>query len=75
MGCALAVMGVFIEKGLGLLLPGLTPDALGEVYHYTPSVNEVLVGLGIWAIGALCFTLMTKVSIAITLGEFRHQKT
>jgi molybdopterin-containing oxidoreductase family membrane subunit len=72
-GCALAVVGIFTEKGLGLLLPGLSPDALGEVYHYVPSVNEVAVGVGVWGIGALCFTLMAKVSIAISLGDLRYQ--
>ncbi len=72
-GCVLAVVGVFTEKGLGLLLPGLTPDALGEVYRYAPSANEILVGAGVWGIGALCFTLMSKVAIAITLGEFRYR--
>lgn len=72
-GCALAVVGIFTEKGLGLLLPGLSPDALGEVYRYVPSVNEVAVGVGVWGVGALCFTLMAKVSIAITLGDLRYQ--
>jgi len=73
-GCVLAVVGVFIEKGLGLLLPGLTPDMLGEVYRYAPSLNEVLVAAGVWAIGALFFTLMARVAMAITLGEFRYQQ-
>jgi Ni/Fe-hydrogenase subunit HybB-like protein len=71
-GCVLSFCGVFIEKGMGLLLPGLTPDALGEVYAYAPTLNEVLVGVGIWAIGALLFTLMVKVANAITTGEFRQ---
>ena len=64
--CALAIGGVFIEKGMGLLLPGLTPDMLGEVYRYHPSANEILVGAGIWGIGALVFTLMAKVALAVT---------
>lgn len=46
--CVLAVIGVYIEKGMGLLLPGMTPDMLGEVYRYVPSLNEVMVGAGIW---------------------------
>jgi Ni/Fe-hydrogenase subunit HybB-like protein len=69
LGCALSFSGIFIEKGMGLLLPGFTPDVLGEIYGYTPSAAEVLVGIGIWAIGALLFTLMTRVAIAITKGE------
>ena len=69
----LAFAGVFIEKGLGLLLPGMTPDVIGEVYHYVPSLHEVLIGLGVWATGALVYTLMLKVAIAISTGEFRHR--
>ena len=70
-GCLLAVFGTFIEKSLGLLLPGMTPDVLGEVYIYNPSMVEVVVGTGIWAVGALLFTLMVKVALAINIGEFR----
>jgi molybdopterin-containing oxidoreductase family membrane subunit len=68
---ALAVGGVFIEKGLGLLIPGTTPDVLGEVYAYNPSPIELLVGVRVWGVGALLFTLMVKVTMAIDAGEFR----
>jgi Ni/Fe-hydrogenase subunit HybB-like protein len=73
--CLAAIGGVFIEKGLGLLLPGMTPDALGEVYSYNPSLNEVLVSAGIWGIGALLFTLMAKVALAITTGQMRYTES
>ena len=36
-----------------------------------PSMNELLVGVGIWALGALLFTLMVRVASAITTGKFR----
>ncbi|MFQ5415530.1 MAG: sulfate reduction electron transfer complex DsrMKJOP subunit DsrP [Myxococcota bacterium] len=72
--CGLAICGVFIEKGLGLLLPGMTPDVLGEVYHYNPSINEVTVSIGVWAVGALLFTLMVKVALAIDDGSMRHER-
>jgi len=72
-GCLFSFCGIFIEKGMGLLLPGLTPDALGEIYSYLPSLNEVMVGAGIWGIGALLFTLMVKVAQAITTGELREE--
>jgi molybdopterin-containing oxidoreductase family membrane subunit len=73
-GCALAFAGVYIEKGLGLLLPGMTPDTIGEVYHYVPSLHELLIGLGVWGVGALLYTLMLKVAIAISMGEFHHRE-
>jgi len=72
LGCVFSFSGIYIEKGMGLLLPGFTPDALGEIYEYTPSLNEVMVGIGIWAVGALLFTLMARVAIAITAGDLRH---
>jgi len=36
-GCVLIYAGVYIEKGIGLLIPGFTPDTLGEIYEYIPS--------------------------------------
>jgi molybdopterin-containing oxidoreductase family membrane subunit len=56
---------------MGLLLPGMTPDTLGEVYIYNPSVTELSVGLGVWGVGALVYTLMLKVVLAINNGSFR----
>jgi molybdopterin-containing oxidoreductase family membrane subunit len=71
--CLLAIGGVFIEKGMGLVLPGLTPDALGELYTYTPSLNEVVVSIGVWGIGALLFTFMVRVAMAVDVGDMRYE--
>lgn len=35
---------------------------------------EIGVAVGIWAIGALLFTLMVKVSSAITAGDLQNQQ-
>ena len=69
-GCLAIYGGVYIEKGVGLVIPGQTPDTLGEIYEYTPSLNEVLVTAGVFATGFLLFTLMVKVAVPIALGEF-----
>ena len=68
-GCALIYASVYIEKGMGLIIPGLTPDPLGEIYVYTPSATEVMVAAGIFGVGFLVFTLMLKVAVPIMLGE------
>ena len=70
LGCVLIYAGVYIEKGMGLVIPGLTPDTLGEIYEYFPSANEVWISAGIFAVGFLLFTLMVKVATPIMLGEF-----
>jgi len=71
-GCVLIYMGVYIEKGIGLLIPGLTPDTLGEIYEYFPSKTEILVTAGIFSVGFLLYTIMLKVAVPIMLGEFKH---
>ncbi len=70
-GCVLIYIGVYIEKGLSLVIPGMTPDTLGEIYEYFPSTTEIQVAVGIFSLGFLVFTLMLKVAVPITLGEFR----
>lgn len=70
--CGLAIVGVWIEKGMGLVVPAFVPTPLGEVFEYSPSWGEVVVSLGIWALGLLVFTLLAKVAIPIELGTLRQ---
>ena len=69
-GCLATYAGVYIEKGMGLIIPGLTPDTLGEIYEYYPTTTELRVAAGVFAVGFLLFTLMLKVAVPISLGEF-----
>ena len=59
-GCMLIIIGVYIEKGMGLVVPGFIPDTLGEIYEYSPRMSEIVVTMGIWASGALLYTLLLK---------------
>ena len=74
-GCVLIYFGVYIEKGMTLLIPGFTPDTLGEIYEYTPSLNEILVAAGIFSVGFLVYTLLVKIAIPIVMGEFHVDKS
>ena len=67
--CVLAIVGIWIEKGMGLVIPGFIPSPLGEMVEYTPSLNETLVCLGIWAFGLLAYTLFLRMSIPILQGR------
>ena len=44
--CAAAVVGVWVEKGMGLVIPGFVPSPLGEIVDYTPSFTEFCVSAG-----------------------------
>jgi Ni/Fe-hydrogenase subunit HybB-like protein len=70
-GCFATYAGCYIDKGMGLIIPGLTPDTLGEIYVYFPTMTEFRVAAGVFAIGFLVFTLMLKVAVPISLGEFQ----
>lgn len=70
-GCLFIIAGVYIEKGMGLIIPGFVPDTLGEVYEYIPTMQEILVTIGIWATGAMLFTLMVKFAIPVYTGKLR----
>ena len=67
--CILAIIGIWIEKGMGLVVPGFIPTPLGEVVDYLPTLNETLICLGIWAFGLLLYTLMLRTTVPILQGD------
>jgi molybdopterin-containing oxidoreductase family membrane subunit len=69
-GCILVFIGVYIEKGMGLVIPGFIPDVLHEIYEYAPTGTEMLLSLGIWATGLFVFTMLLRVAIPILNGDF-----
>jgi len=63
--CAAVFVSIWIDKGLGLIVPGFIPNPLGEVYEYLPTINEALIVLGVWAMGGLILTLLYKVVLGV----------
>jgi molybdopterin-containing oxidoreductase family membrane subunit len=57
--------GVYIEKGMALVIPGMTPDTLGEFYEYVPTWTEIRIGAGIFSIGFMVFTMLCKIAIPL----------
>ncbi|NWG73455.1 MAG: polysulfide reductase NrfD [Rubrivivax sp.] len=70
--CAMAFAGIWIEKGMGLVVPGFIPSPIGEVTEYYPTVVEWLMTLGIWAFGFFILTILLKGAIGILLGDIRY---
>jgi Ni/Fe-hydrogenase subunit HybB-like protein len=73
-GCVLLFIGILIEKGVGTIIPGFIPEPWGKIDEYAPTWVELLVSLGIWAIGAFVFTVLAKVAIPIELGKRRYSE-
>ncbi|MDP2316364.1 MAG: NrfD/PsrC family molybdoenzyme membrane anchor subunit [Pseudomonadota bacterium] len=71
LACVLTMAGVWIEKGIGLIVPGFVPSTLHELVEYLPNALEWKVTLGIWALGLLVFTVGLKLAVAVFTGRMR----
>ena len=69
LSCFLMIVGIWIEKGMGLIVPAFIPSPLGEKVEYLPTTNETLVSLGIWAFGLLVFTILVRITIPVLSGR------
>ncbi|MGD9009752.1 MAG: polysulfide reductase NrfD [Desulfobacteraceae bacterium] len=64
-GCAVIVIGTWIDKGLGMISGGFVPNPLHEVNEYAPSIPEIGITLGVYAVGALVLTVLYKLVIGV----------
>ena len=72
--CVAAFIGVWIEKGMGLIIPGFVPSTLHEMVEYVPSLAEWQITAGIWAMGLMIYTIALKVSIPIFQGNVHFER-
>ena len=72
--CAALFLGIWIEKGMGLIVPGFIPGQWGQIVEYVPTWVEIGVTVGVWAFGAFVFTILVKVAVPIELGRVRFNK-
>jgi Ni/Fe-hydrogenase subunit HybB-like protein len=69
--CVVLFVAIWIEKGLGLVIPGFIPSPLGEIVEYAPTWVEYAVTAGIWAMGLFVLTVLVRVALPIELGTAR----
>ncbi len=58
------VLAIWIDKGLGMVVGGFVPSPLGAVTEYWPTLPEVGISTGIYAIGALILTGLYKIALS-----------
>ncbi|MCP4715669.1 MAG: polysulfide reductase NrfD [Deltaproteobacteria bacterium] len=75
LACILAFFGIWIEKGMGMIIPGFLPTPLGEIVEYFPSTNETLICIGVWAFGLLLYSWMVHLAVPILSGDFHHKES
>jgi molybdopterin-containing oxidoreductase family membrane subunit len=68
-GAIFVVLGIWLEKGLGFLIPGFIPSTIGDFVQYVPTLNEIFIVIGIWAAGLLIYTMLIKIALPIIKNE------
>ena len=63
--CVAIIAGVWIEKGLLLVVAGFNPTPLGGITPYAPTAPELAISLGIYGVGALLVTGFYRVALAV----------
>ncbi len=63
--CAVIFLGTWIDKGLGMIAGGFTPSPLHEINEYIPSLPEIGIALGVWAMGFLVLTALFKIAVSV----------
>jgi Ni/Fe-hydrogenase subunit HybB-like protein len=63
--CVVIFLGTWIDKGLGMIAGGFTPSPLHEINEYIPTVPEVAIALGVWALGFFVLTALFKIAVGV----------
>ena len=63
--CVFVFVSLWIEKGLGLVIPGFIPSPLEAVTEYMPTGTEIGITLGVWTLGLLLITLFYKIFVSV----------
>jgi len=63
--CVAVFASIWIDKGMGMVVTGFIPNPLGQVMEYTPTFIEILITLGVYAMGILIVTGLYKVALSV----------
>ena len=68
----LLFIAIWMEKGIGLIVPGLIPSPLGEIVDYLPTWVELCVTLGVFSLGLTVVTWLIRAALII---EDKYEKS
>jgi molybdopterin-containing oxidoreductase family membrane subunit len=61
----LLVIGTWLDKGVGLLIGGFTPNPFEAFTSYAPTLQEGLITLAVYATGIFVITILYKVALSV----------
>ncbi|MBI4964689.1 MAG: polysulfide reductase NrfD [Desulfomonile tiedjei] len=74
-GCAAVFFSLWMEKGIMLVVTGYIPSPLETITEYHPTIPEMGITLGVWALGFFILTILYKVALSVReqeIGEASH---
>jgi molybdopterin-containing oxidoreductase family membrane subunit len=63
--CACVFLSTWIDKGLGMVVTGFVPSPTGTITDYSPTIPEVMITFGVYAIGFLILTVLYKIALTV----------
>ena len=63
--CVAVFIGTWIDKGLGMISGGFVPSPMHHVTEYVPSFPEIMITLGVYAVGFLVLTVLFKIAVSV----------
>ncbi len=65
LACISVFISTWIDKGFGLVIGGFIPNPFEKVFEYWPTLPEVVIGLGVWAMGFFVLTVLYKIAVSV----------
>jgi molybdopterin-containing oxidoreductase family membrane subunit len=59
------IVAIWIEKGVAMVVTGFIPSPLGIVTEYAPTLPEITITLGVYAVGFLVLTVLYKIVVGV----------
>ncbi len=65
LACVSVIISTWIDKGFGLVVGGFIPNPFDRYFEYSPTMIEIGITVGVWAIGALIVTILFKITTSV----------
>ncbi len=63
--CVAVIVGTWIDKGLGMISGGFVPNPFHQVHEYIPTLPEIIITVGVYAVGFLVLTVLYKIAVSV----------
>ncbi len=63
--CIIIIIGTWIDKSLAMITGGFIPSPLDHIVEYSPTGEELLVSMGVFATGFLVLTILYKLATTV----------